>query len=122
MEIQYAIFCAYAGFPKATLGSVVLIKPISHFIVENIQDAEITLYTTFINCTFGAHKFKIVASNLAGEIITTGDFDFECTGAFLSFAQCFVIKFPVRKTDLLTFKLYLDGQEQKEIKLPLQVG
>ena len=121
MEIQYAIFCAYVDFPENTQNDITLTKPVSDLTTESADDVEIQLFLTFIDCTVGTHDLKVEVTDSSGEIITTGDFNFKDTGSMLSLSRCFLIRFPVRKTDLLTFILYLDGMEQKDIKLPIRI-
>ncbi len=122
MELQYAMFCANISFPKEPQGAVTLVKPVSSFTAENITDIQFPLFLTFINCTTGRHNFKIEISNFSMQVIATRDFNFSYTEPFLSRAECFLIKFPIHTTDLLTFSMYLDNKKQTDIKLPIKVG
>ena len=121
MELQYAMFCADVTFPDKPQGAVVLTKPVSSLTTQNITDVEFPLFLTFISCVTGRHDFKVEVSNFSGDIITTRDFNFSYTRPSLSHAECFLVKFPIHKTDLLTFSMFLDGKQQGNIKLPIKV-
>lgn len=122
MELQYAMFCDRVDFPKEPRGLLLLIKPVVNLAVkQDVSDIEFPLFLTFLNCTIGTHDFRVEVSDFSGEVIATRDFNFTCVESFLSRAECFVVKFPIHKTDLLIFSLYLDGLKQGQIKLPVKV-
>jgi hypothetical protein len=121
MELQYAIFCENVQFPDKPQGAIVLTKPLSNLIVGGVDELEFPLFVTFVNGASGTHHFKVEVSNGSGEIITTRDFDFNWDRASISRVECFLVRFPIRRSETLTFSLYLNGDKQREIKFPIRV-
>jgi hypothetical protein len=121
MELQYAIFCANVQFPDNAQGAIVLTRPLSNLIAGRVDEVEFPLFVTFVDGALGTHHLKVEVSNSSGEIITMRGFDFNWDRTSISRTECFLVRFPIRQSETLTFSLYLNGDKQREIKFPVRV-
>ena len=122
MELQYAILCEKVKLPTPTDSTFLLSQPVTSFTVKRGSPTwRFPLVSMFINCGGGERKFTVEVSNFDGEVISVKDITLKCFAENINCFNSSLIDIPVQKTDLLTLTLYLDGIEQRKIKLPIKV-
>jgi len=127
MELQYAIFCADVEVPlnedtPIKANSFILTYPIPHLTVQAGETWRLPLFVTFINCDSGDRKFTIEISDFDGGIIAVRDYRLNFITPAINYFHSVLVEVPIHRTDLLTFKMFLDGiQQETVIKLPVKV-
>jgi hypothetical protein len=129
MEIQYAIFCEQVKFPESTRGKILLTQPItSPTITTNSKTTtaqlNLPLFITFIN---GAspitHNLEVKVTTSLGGLTVIKDFNFDWSGKTAVQAHCFIVILPkIQVPNTIHFTLYLDGEEQCQIKVPIKTA
>ena len=121
MELQYAVLCHRVDIPTQDNEELCLSMLLSSIIVPNASSSGFPLFVSFINCPEGRHDVRVECSNFAREVISTTNHILNCIQTSYECYDSFLVRFPIQKTDLLAFSIYLDGIEQRKIKLAVKV-
>ena len=125
MEIQYAFFCEGVKFPDKPKGKITIIQPISAPTFKGVTSFQMNmpLFVTFINGDArSGHNLDVKAIDSSGNIIGLKEFKFRWQGTSPVQVARFMLELPkIDHSDILTFSFILDGEPQKEIKIPFRI-